>query len=61
MPLFKGDSTIFLLLKIFSVLLVFETIDSKYGLFKVDSVVINKLEFVVIRLIRVLFLCGPIS
>ena len=51
---------IFLLLKIFSVLLVFGTIDSKYGLFKVDSVNINKLEFVVIRLIRVLFLCGPI-
>ena len=51
---------IFLLLKIFSVLLVFGTIDSKYGLFIVDSVNINKLEFVVIRLIRVLFLCGPI-
>ena len=52
---------IFLLLKIFSVLLVFGTIDSKYGLFIVDSVNINKLEFVGIRLIRVLFLCGPIS
>ena len=52
---------IFLLLKIVSVLLVFGTIDSKYGLFIVDSVNINKLEFVVIRLIRVLlFLCGPI-